>query len=142
MPDDEGGRHEYSLTAPAVPASLDRVHALLQEVWAAHGDLAETDRMLFEVAVTEVGGNIAEHAHDGEPLDFTLHVRVHPDRIEGDFLDDGRRAEVDLAAATMPRALSESGRGLALTLAAVDELVYRRDGGTNHWRIVRLRRPG
>ena len=98
--------------------------------------------MLFEVAVTEVGGNIAEHARDGTPLGFTLHVRVHPDRIEGDFLDDGRRAEVDLAAAAMPSAMAESGRGLALTLAAVDELVYRRDGDTNHWRIVRRRRAG
>jgi serine/threonine-protein kinase RsbW len=67
---------------------------------------------------------------------------VHLDRIEGEFLDNGCRAEVDLATAAMPRAMSESGRGLALTLAAVDELVYRRDGGTNHWRIVRLRRAG
>jgi serine/threonine-protein kinase RsbW len=142
VPDDEGRRHEYSLTAPAEPASLERMHALLQEVWSDHGDITDTDRMLFEVAVTEVGGNIAEHAHDGAPLDFTLHVRVHLDRIEGEFLDNGRRAEVDLATAAMPRAMSESGRGLALTLAAVDELVYRRDGCTNHWRIVRLRRAG
>lgn len=41
----------------------------------------------------------------------------------------------------MPSAMAESGRGLALTLAAV-ELVYRRDGDTNHWRIVRRRRTG
>jgi hypothetical protein len=40
------------------------------------------------------------------------------------------------------RGTHESGQGLALTLAAVDELVYRRDGGTNHWRIVRLHRAG
>jgi serine/threonine-protein kinase RsbW len=42
----------------------------------------------------------------------------------------------------MLSAMAESGRGLALTLAAVDELVYRRDGDTNHWRIVRRRRTG
>ena len=140
VPDDEDDRHEYSLTAPAEPASLERAHALLQEVWTDHGDVDAADRMLFEVAVTEVAGNIAEHAPDGTPLDFTLHVSVRPDRIEAEFLDTGRRAEIDLAAAAMPSEMSESGRGLAMTLAAVDELVYRRDSNTNHWRIVRRRR--
>jgi serine/threonine-protein kinase RsbW len=140
VPDDEGRRHEYSLTAPAEPASLERTHALLQQVWSDYGDITDADRMLFEVAVTEVAGNIAEHASAGAPLDFTLHVCVHPDRIEAEFLDTGRRAEIDLAAAAMPSEMSESGRGLAMTLAAVDELVYRRDSNTNHWRIVRRRR--
>jgi serine/threonine-protein kinase RsbW len=140
MPDNEGRRHAYSLTAPAEPASLERAHALLQTVWTDHGDITAADRMLFELAVTEVAGNIAQHAPDGAPLDFTLNVCVHPDRIEAEFLDAGRRAEIDLAAAAMPSEMSESGRGLAMTLAAVDELVYRRDSNTNHWRLVRRRR--
>lgn len=140
MPDDEGNGQEYRLTAPAEPASLERVHALLAEVWSDHEDVTETDRMFFEVAVTEVAGNIAEHAPDGAPLDFTLHVRVHCDRMDAEFVDDGRSAQIDLAGVAMPSTMSESGRGLAMTLAAVDELAYRRDGDTNHWHIMRRRR--
>lgn len=140
MPDDEGDQQEYRLAAPAEPASLEQVHALLRKVWSDHDDLTETDRMLFEVAVTELAGNIAEHAPDGAPLHFTLHVRVHSDRMDAEFVDNGRSAQIDLAGVTMPSTMSESGRGLAMTLAAVDELAYRRDGDTNHWRIVRRRR--
>jgi serine/threonine-protein kinase RsbW len=143
VPDDAGHRHRYSLTGPAAPASLDQVHALLEAVWSDCSDVTPADRMLFEIAVIEVAGNIVEHAPDGSPLEFTLHVRVHPDRIEAHFSDTGGRADVNLTdAAAMPPDMSESGRGLAMTLAAVDELLYRRDSNTNHWRIVRRRRAG
>jgi serine/threonine-protein kinase RsbW len=140
MAADGGGRSERSLTAPAEPGSLDRVHALLQVLWADDGDVVPADRMLFETAVIEIAGNIAQHAPDGSPLDFTLHLCVQPDRIEAEFSDHGRRVDVDLDAVTVPNGLAESGRGLAMALAAVDELQYRRDGLTNHWRIVRRRR--
>ena len=142
MPDDVGHRYEDSLTAPAEPASLEHIHALLETAWSDCSDVTDADRMLFEIAVTEVAGNIAEHATDGAPLDFTLRIRIHADRLEAEFRDTGRRAEVDLSSAGMPADLAESGRGLAMTLAAVDELQYRRDSNTNHWRIVRRRGAG
>jgi serine/threonine-protein kinase RsbW len=99
-----------------------------------------TDRILFETAVIEIAGNIAQHASGGSPLDFTLHLCVQPDRIEAEFSDRGRRVDVDLDAVAVPEGLAESGRGLAMALAAVDELQYRREGPTNHWRIMRRRR--
>jgi serine/threonine-protein kinase RsbW len=140
VPAEAGQGQEHSLTAPAEPGSLDQVHALLQTLWSDCTDVGASDRTLFEIAVTEVAGNIVEHAPDGAPLEFTLHVRVHPDRVEAEFRDTGRRVDVDPAAATFPPDMAESGRGLALTLAAVDTLEYRRERSTNHWRLVRRRR--
>lgn len=135
MPGDEG----HTLVAPAETAALDRVHELLEQLWRDAGDVALEDRVRFETAVTEIAGNIVVHASDGRPLDFTLHVRADPDRIEARFRDAGRRADVDLTAARLPADLAESGRGLALALAAVDELEYRRDGAVNCWRVMRRR---
>jgi serine/threonine-protein kinase RsbW len=122
-----------------VPESLDRVHELLQEVWATHADVHGDDRMRFEIGVTEIAGNIVEHAATPDPIDFHLGVRVHQDRIEARFRDPGRRVEVDFDGAQMPDELAESGRGLAMVLAVVDELTYRHDGTENHWLIVRRR---
>ena len=132
-------RHE--LTVPAVPASLDRVHALLAEVWSANDDVPDDDRMRFEIGVIEIAGNIVEHGAATAPLDFTLAVEVHPDRLEARFRDPGRRVEVDFDNAAMPDSMAESGRGLAMVLAVVDELTYRHDGVENHWLVVRRRPP-
>lgn len=132
----------HSVRGPAVPASLDLVHTLLQEVWADHPDVGDDDRMRFEIGVTEIAGNIVEHAAAPAPIDFQLRVEVHDDRLEARFQDPGRRVDVDFDATAMPDELAESGRGLALVLAVVDELSYRHDGSDNHWLVVRRRRPG
>ena len=134
----DGGR---TLVTAAEPAALERVHALLQELWQDAADVVAQDRIRFETAVTEIAGNIVMHASDGRPHDFTLHVTARPDRIEARFEDAGRRADVDLTAAQLPDDLAESGRGLALALAASDELEYRRDGALNCWRVMSKRTP-
>lgn len=132
----------HSVRGAAVPASLDLVHALLQEVWAGHPDVGDDDRMRFEIGVTEIAGNIVEHAAAPAPIDFHLGVEVHDDRLEARFQDPGRRVDVDFDTTAMPDELAESGRGLALVLAVVDELSYRHDGSDNHWLVVRRRRAG
>ena len=133
------GQPEHSLTAPAEPGSLEQVYAVLQALWGEYSDVTPSDRVLFETAVIEIAGNIAQHAPDGLPLQFTLDLRVEPDRVEAEFRDHGRLVDIDLGAIALPDDSAESGRGLAMARAAVDELQYRRDGSTNHWRIVRRR---
>jgi len=131
---------DLALRAPGVPASLDEVSALLQRAWEQHPDVGDDDRMRFEIAVVEVAGNVVEHAANPLPVDFELAVRVEVDRLEARFRDAGRRADVDLGAVTMPDALAESGRGVALALATADELTYWHDGAVNHWLVLRRRR--
>jgi serine/threonine-protein kinase RsbW len=133
------GEEGISLVAPTEPASLDRVHALLERLWLERGDVLPEDRLQFEIAVTEIAGNIIRHATDGDPIDFELEVMAEPGRLQAEFRDGGKRVDVQLDGAHLPAQLAESGRGLALALAAVHELAYRREDSTNHWRIVRWR---
>ena len=126
------------LTASTEPASLEDVHALLERLWLEHGEVVPEDRMRFEIAVTEIAGNIIRHATDGDPIDFELEVVARPGHLQAEFRDGGKRVDVQLDGAQLPSQLAESGRGLALALAAVHELTYRREDSTNHWRIVRL----
>ena len=140
---------EHVLRVGAHPESLDRVHELLARLWT-DDDMPAVDRMQFETAVAEVAANIVEHAADGRDVTLVLRVSRWPDRVEARFEDDGAEAHVDLDAASMPEsgdpddldavlALAEDGRGLALARAAVDELVYEREGSTNRWFLVRRR---
>ena len=46
---------------------------------------------------------------------------------------------IDLSSVAMPDELAESGRGLALAMAAVDDLSYEREGGRNLWRLTCIR---
>ena len=128
-----------SLTAAPEPASLDRVHTLLGAVWAAHPDVEPADRMSFAIAVTEVAGNIVAHSGDEQGRELSVRVRVDPRQLEAEFEDSGQRVDVDLSTVRMPDELAEFGRGLALAVSCVDNLEYRREGETNHWRLVRRR---
>src|SRR5581483_6523987 len=129
------------LHAPGGTESLARVHELLARIWAAAPDVHDQDRLLFETAVAEVAANIVEHAGGGREVPFTLRVSSHPDRVEAAFSDSGGPAPVDLGAAALPADLAETGRGLGIATAALDELAYERDGAVNRWRLVRRRRP-
>lgn len=130
----------HVLDAAAGPDALERVHGLIDSLWADTPDVADADRIGFETAVIEIAANILEHACGGIHVDMRLEVRAHADRVEARFTDTGHPTLVDLASAEMPGELAEDGRGLALARAAVDELSYQRDGAVNRWRIVRRRR--
>jgi serine/threonine-protein kinase RsbW len=129
----------YHLSTTAAPECLDRLHELLQSAWAEHPEVGVSDRTFFEIAVTEVAGNIVEHAAAGTTLQIAVSVHVTDVRLEATFEDVGPAVDVDPGSATMPDDLAESGRGLALARRAVDEVAYWREGVTNHWRVVRSR---
>lgn len=136
-----------TFSMPTNPDALDLAHDELALLWADAGPVAPADRVRFELAVIEILGNIVEHAwraDDEHPSvrRLSLELSATAERLDAVLGDNGIPASVDLSAATMPDADAESGRGLALTLAAVDSLDYQRDGGRNVWRIRCDRRPG
>ncbi len=134
------GERVHELSTLSGPEGSERVHELLGEVWRAHPEIDEHDRIRFELAVVEVANNIAVHASGGRPLEFTVRVWVSPERLEARLEDPGRPFRADLSAVRLPQdELSESGRGLALARAAVHELHYHRAGEYNQWQIVRRR---
>lgn len=133
----------HELHACADPECLAKVHSLLEDMWAGTPDVSGTDRVMFEMAVIEIAGNIVQHVvgEDEGPVNCNLTLKVHPNRLEAHFKDDGRSApvDIDIDAVSMPDPLAESGRGLALAKAAVDFLSYERHKGANHWTLRRTR---
>ena len=132
--------HTYGLEGEADPACLQRIHELLDRLWAAEPGVSVEDRDMFATAVAEVAGNIVQHSAGTERVRLNLQLRVYPDRVEASLTDGGSPADIDLESASFPdEPFAESGRGLALARAAVDELHYERDGSANRWRVVRRR---
>ena len=121
------------------PDCLDRIHEALGEMWAEVPTVSEADRLLFELAVIEVAGNVVRHGNSGETFDCQIIICVSDTTLSATFCDNGVEAQVDISNAELPDDLAENGRGLAMARDALDELTYQRAGGINRWRLTRQR---
>ena len=130
--------HHYELSGLAVPESLDLVQDLLARVRGEHTDIDETDLTLFETAIAEIHGNVVRHGRPPGQVVYAFTLTVRPDRLVGFLADTGAPAP-DLSAVSVADDLAETGRGMWLARAAVDELEYARSGDRNTWKLVRLR---
>jgi serine/threonine-protein kinase RsbW len=131
---------EYVLEGLAVPESLDLLHDLLERVGREHPDLDGGDLMLFETAVIEVAGNVVEHGRPPGGVAWTFRLSVLPDRLEATLSDSGEEYPGGTWGTTMPDdPMQETGRGLPLATAVLDDLGYRRTAGANQWTMLRHR---
>jgi serine/threonine-protein kinase RsbW len=128
----------------SVPATFPAVRDLAEAVRVAAAHLVLPDSWLFELelAIVETANNIVAHAQDtdggqidlylAEPVGaggkLVLEFRAGGHAIARHRLDDVRMAPPE----------AESGRGLALISACVDELHYERNGDINIWRLVKF----
>lgn len=142
------GSDRIDLSVPARPPSVELVHAAVAQLWTQHESVDSQVRIRFEMAVVEIFANIVEHAFRSDlalPEDGTrrleLSLLATDDEVTAEFSDNGQPAELDLSTATLPDEEADSGRGLAMALAALDDLRYRRVGGRNRWSLV-CRRDG
>ena len=118
----------------------DRVFEALESLWTSAPHVGEEDRTLFALAVSEIAANVVEHAEAREPIHVTVTLTVGDDALGAVFTDSADPALIDLTRVSMPGADAESGRGLALALATLDELVHETTDG-NTWRLRRDIRP-
>ncbi len=101
------------------------------------GDLDETNLMLFESALAEIGANALTHGRreaEDAPVEYDLHLDGRT--AMATFTDRGPHVHNQLNR-SMPEPTSESGRGLAIARQVLDELGYERDGEINKWRLVK-----
>ena len=124
------------LETSARPESLDEVHALLDRLWQDVPSTSTHEQIAFTTALAEVVANVIEHAARFEPVRMRLVVHVRRDVLEAHVEDRGRPYREQAPA---PDELAESGRGLAMARALVDEVLYERDGPVNRW-VVSLHR--
>lgn len=128
-------RHTIAMSAP--PDDVNTVHALLVEVWADAPAVSTMDRVCFETALIELASNVISHAGDGSGIQCLLTVDVFNDHVEARLSDSGEPGDLQLTPRAMPDELSESGRGIPLIQALVNEVEYAREGSLNQWRISR-----
>lgn len=124
------------LETEAAPEALEQVHALLASVWDDAPEVDEMTRIRLTTAVAELVANVVEHGRtvsDGPPV-LVLTVDAAPGQVVAELEDDGVGYPPGGELPDDP--MAESGRGLALVRAAVDEADYERHDGRNHWRLV------
>lgn len=93
--------------------------------------------LLFETALGEIGGNVLTHGNPPgikRPIEYNL--RFESGVVVASLSDSGLPVHEHLAR-EMPEHESESGRGIAMARALLDELGYERDGDVNRWRLVK-----
>lgn len=130
---------DYALRGLAVPESLDRLHELFERVRTDWPDIDEVDLSMFETAIVEIHGNVVEHGHPPGQVIYAFELEVSADRLVGILADTGV-AVPDLSTMDeLPHEMAESGRGLWLAKATLDDLQYARMGDRNTWKLVRNR---
>ena len=89
------------------------------------GSVDDTNVMLFESALGEIGANVMTHGRKERPDDPPVEYKLRGPPLHNQLT----RA--------MPEPTSEAGRGLAIARQVLDELGYEREGEVNTWRLVK-----
>lgn len=113
-------------------STLDEVHSVLDSAWTAYHHVPARVRIEVAIAAAEIAANILEH--DCAPA-LQMDIQVYCNQVQIEFTDCGGPVAFDPAAAQMPDAMAERGRGLAMARRALRRLTYYRDEVGNHWRL-------
>jgi len=119
--------------------SIDVVQAEFNAWWLTLGEDRPEKRFALEIAVVEIATNIVEHTHRAEGTTgrrYQLTLDADASAFTAVFSDNGMPVDIDLSTVTMADVDDESGRGLALAIAALDSLDYKRENGRNIWTLV------
>lgn len=122
------------------PDDVDAVHELVEALWLDHPGVDAMDRMAFETALIELASNVLQHSDAGSGVTCVLSIGADSDRLHARLSDTAEAGGITLAGRAMPDELAESGRGIALIQALVDDLHYERVGDRNLWSIEKKRR--
>ena len=151
-----------SLEVPGTSERLGELHAAVERFWEEVDRVVSRPphdewRLVFSTALAEVASNVVRHAYRDGAVAGALHTELlaFGDRIEARFTDWGLAFDGDLSASSAPPnavldpdELPESGYGLSVIRAAVDELHYERTPaspssphGENRWRLLKRLPP-
>jgi serine/threonine-protein kinase RsbW len=129
---------EFHATLSHLDEGLETLHESVRQLREATGrDDSDRNLMHFEIALAEIGANVLTHGRpEGTDPPVEYRLWVEDDAAKAAFVDGGPPVEEVLSRA-MPDASSEAGRGLPMARWLLDELLYKRDGEVNQWRLVK-----
>jgi serine/threonine-protein kinase RsbW len=130
---------ETTFDVAATPVSLDEVQDRFATWWDGLGIDDARLRFALETALAEVAANIVEHttrADQETGRRYTVRLESTDRALTAELTDNGLPVDIDLSAVTMADVEQESGRGLALAIAALDRLEHRHEHGHNVWTLV------
>jgi anti-sigma regulatory factor (Ser/Thr protein kinase) len=137
MTDSAEYEHKHTIILTSPEDGFEAVHALLEKLWIDAPYVESLDRVGFETALMELVSNVFQHGESNITPLCTLTVKTYSDRIECSLLDAGTPRELQLTGRSMPDEFAESGRGILLIQALVNELNYTREGDRNRWHMVK-----
>ncbi|SDL42469.1 ATP-binding protein [Tessaracoccus oleiagri] len=117
-------------------AILEEVLDALDRLWDEAPPGADEHRYLFALAVSEILTNVIQH-NPGPSFALRVELGMGGDALHATIDDGAPPAEVAIEGAGMPDVDSESGRGLALAEAVLDELRHERTASGNRWTLRR-----
>lgn len=128
------------LTIPAKADYLVLCRLVLSGI-AMQTPMSDIELADLKLAVTEVCGNAVQHAVTEAPSVVRVVYRVEPDAIEVSVEDEGAGggAFPDVDEAAIMEGPVESGMGLAIVRAVMDEVVLE-DGTSAQGTVVRMRK--
>ncbi|WP_336659484.1 ATP-binding protein [Leucobacter sp. USHLN153] len=156
------------LRGPADLAFVDRALDALEALWLDAEHVSPIDQTMFALALSEILTNIATHgtgeagspadsaesradsAADGaaagaspEPRDVEIELRIEADQraLTATIRDTAAPASIVWGEVEMASTEAESGRGLALVRAALDEVEHTATSQGNTWRLRRSIAP-
>ena len=120
-----------ALTGPADQQFADRVLESLDTFLAE--TVSDADRFRFMLAVSEVVTNVVKHG--GGEAEVDIEFTLSPVNLSAHISDTARPADIDWETVRMPDESAESGRGLSLVLAVLDEFLHDASARGNTWRL-------
>lgn len=134
MPADERSAH---IDGPARLELVDSVLDAVDDLCGEATHVSSDDRTAFTLAVSEIATNMVQHVGDDTPVTLSVDLRVTAEELQAVLVDTAPPASIDWHGVEMPNVDSESGRGLALAQAVLDEIVHTYDDRGNTWRLSR-----
>ncbi len=121
------------LTVP--PDDIFDVHEFLRTIWEEKSSLSEPDRYSIETAIIELTTNIFQYSEVTGRIACKIVIEIEGGKVLVTVTDNGELAVLELDEHLMPDEFSESGRGIALIRALVDDFSFDTTGNKNQWRL-------
>lgn len=125
----------YRLELLVPPDDLSIVHQFLEGVWEENPLVGSRDRNSFETAIIELTSNIILYSNATSGIKCKIDIDIDDDMMYAVIKDNGDLADLELDQHIMPDEFSESGRGIPLIRALVDEFHYENLDQENTWKI-------